>query len=95
VAAHDPAAIAEGRRRLGDVIRYADSSYEALEGADALVIVTDWNEYRHPDFGRIKSALRRSVIIDGRNLYSADRMRSMGFVYDSIGRAGALETVKA
>ncbi len=58
VTAHDPVAIAETRRRLGDSIRYADSNYAALDGADALVIVTDWNEYRHPDFGRIKATLR-------------------------------------
>ena len=95
VAAHDPAAMAEARRRMGDAIRYADSNYEALEGADALVIVTDWNEYRHPDFARIKSILRRPIVIDGRNLYRAERMRAMGFVYDSIGRVAALETVKA
>ena len=58
VTAHDPAAMEEARRLLGDVIRYADSNYQAVEGADALVVVTDWNEYRHPDFGRIKAALR-------------------------------------
>ena len=52
VAAHDPAAMDECKRRLGDAIHYADSNYNALEGADALVIVTDWNEYRHPDFKR-------------------------------------------
>jgi UDPglucose 6-dehydrogenase len=94
VAAHDPAAMHECKRRLGDVIRYADSNYDALEGSDALVIVTDWNEYRHPDFSRIKRELRRPIVIDGRNLYTADRMRSLGFVYESIGRAGALEQVK-
>ena len=95
MAAHDPVAIEESKRRLGDVIRYADSNYDALEGADALVIVTDWNEYRHPDFNRIKSTLRRPIVIDGRNLYGAERMRSMGFVYESIGRTSAAETVKA
>jgi UDPglucose 6-dehydrogenase len=86
VTAHDPVAIAETRRRIGDSIRYADSNYAALEGADALVIVTDWNEYRHPDFGRIKSTLRQPVIIDGRNLFDASKMSSLGFTYDSIGR---------
>jgi UDPglucose 6-dehydrogenase len=86
VTAHDPAAMHEARRRLGDRIRYADSNYAALEGADALVVVTDWNEYRHPDFPRIKATLRRGILIDGRNLYDATKMRSLGFVYDSIGR---------
>jgi len=93
VVAHDPAAMSECRRRLDDRIRYADSNYDALDGADALVIVTDWNEYRHPDFNRMKQALRRPVIIDGRNLYNPDRLRSLGFVYDSIGRASLGEPV--
>ncbi len=86
VTAHDPAAMPETRRKIGDIIRYAESNYDALEGADALVIVTDWNEYRHPDFERIKTALKRPIVIDGRNLYSSERMRAMGFLYDSVGR---------
>jgi UDPglucose 6-dehydrogenase len=86
VTAHDPAATAEARRRLGDTIKYALTNYDALTGADALVVVTDWNEYRHPDFGRIKAALRRPVVIDGRNLYNISKMKSLGFIYDSIGR---------
>ena len=95
VAAHDPAAMEECKRRLGDVIAYAASNYDALDGADALVIVTDWNEYRHPDFNRMKRALRRPIIIDGRNLYNADRLRALGFVYDSIGRAPTQETTSS
>jgi UDPglucose 6-dehydrogenase len=86
VTAHDPAAMSETRRKIGDTIRYADSNYAALEGADALVIVTDWNEYRHPDFNRIKSALRKPIIVDGRNLFDAGKMSSLGFTYESIGR---------
>jgi UDPglucose 6-dehydrogenase len=86
VKAHDPVAEHEARRRLGDRIAYADSNYDAANGADALVVVTDWNEYRHPDFRRIKQALKRPVLIDGRNLYDPQQMRSLGFVYDSIGR---------
>ena len=88
VTAHDPAAMHESQRRLGDRIDYADTNYDALNGADALVVVTDWNEYRHPDFGRIKAALRRPIVIDGRNLYDPSKMRTLGFVYDSIGRVG-------
>jgi len=95
VAAHDPVAMAEGKRRLGDVIRYASSNYDALEGADALVIVTDWNEYRHPDFARMKATLRQPIVIDGRNLYNAARMPALGFVYDSIGRKSLLEPARA
>ncbi len=86
VKAHDPVAEHEARRRLGDRIAYADSNYDAANGADALVVVTDWNEYRHPDFRRIKQALKRPVLIDGRNLYDPLQMRSLGFTYDSIGR---------
>jgi UDPglucose 6-dehydrogenase len=87
VAAHDPVAMNEAKHRLGDRVEFAASSYEALVGADALVVVTDWNEYRHPDFGRIKEALRRPVVVDGRNLYSIEKMRALGFAYASIGRA--------
>ena len=89
VTAHDPAAMHEARRRVGDRIRYADTNYDALAGADALVIVTDWNEYRHPDFQRIKSTLRQPVVIDGRNLYDPAKMRGLGFSYHSIGRGTA------
>jgi UDPglucose 6-dehydrogenase len=91
--AHDPASIAAAKRAIGDVIRYAASSYEALDGADALVIVTDWNEYRHPDFNRMKDTLRQPIVIDGRNLYRHERMKSFGFIYDSIGRSPAAEPV--
>ncbi len=86
VTAHDPAAMEEARRRIGNAINYAPTNYEALTNADALVIVTDWNEYRHPDFARIKATLRRPVIVDGRNLYSTAKMKSLGFTYCSIGR---------
>jgi UDPglucose 6-dehydrogenase len=90
VAAHDPVAMEEARRRLGDRVEFAENSYAALENADALVIVTDWNEYRHPNFERMRSSLRRPIVIDGRNLYDPFKMRSLGFTYVSIGRgAGA------
>ena len=87
VVAHDPAAMEEAQRRLGDTIEYAENNYDALTGADALVIVTDWNEYRHPDFGRMKEALRRPIIIDGRNLYAPEKLTALGFTYRSFGRA--------
>ena len=86
VVAHDPVAMHETERRIGNAITYAASSYEAIEGADALIVVTDWNEYRHPDFDRIKSALKHQVVVDGRNLYDAHKMRALGFTYSSIGR---------
>lgn len=88
VVAHDPVAMHETKRRLGDRIAFADTSYDALAGADALVIVTDWNEYRHPDFGRIKAALKTPVVVDGRNLYDTRKMKGLGFTYASIGRGG-------
>ena len=86
VRAHDPVAMDEARHRLGKSVKFADTNYEALEGADALAVVTDWNEYRHPDFERIKQALRKPIVVDGRNLYDPARMRALGFTYYSIGR---------
>src|SRR5205823_8072887 len=65
---------------------FAETNYEALVGADALVVVTDWNEYRHPDFERVKRTLRQPVIVDGRNLYDVEKMRELGVRYHSIGR---------
>ena len=86
VVAHDPAALEEARRRLGDRIEYVESNYDALRESDALVVVTDWNEYRHPDFNRIRTLLRRPIVIDGRNLYDPAKMRTLGFTYSSVGR---------
>jgi UDPglucose 6-dehydrogenase len=90
VCAHDPAAITEARRHLGDRIAYAETGYEALVGADALVIVTDWNEYRHPDFRRVKATLKRPLIVDARNLYDPAKMASIGLTYHSLGRPAAV-----
>ena len=86
VVGHDPAAMHEAERRLGRKIKFADTNYDAIDGADALVVVTDWNEYRHPDFNKIKSLLKQPVIVDGRNLYDPAKMRALGFTYLSIGR---------
>jgi UDPglucose 6-dehydrogenase len=88
VVAHDPVAMHETQRRIGTRIRYAEHGYDALQGSSALVVVTDWNEYRHPDFERIKRTLAAPVVVDGRNLYDAAKMRRLGFTYDSIGRGG-------
>ena len=89
VCAHDPAAIESGRALLGNRIDYAETNYEALAGADALVVVTDWNEYRNPDFDRVKRTLKQPVIVDGRNLYDVEKMRDLGVRYHSIGRPSA------
>jgi UDPglucose 6-dehydrogenase len=89
ICAHDPAALDHARTLLGNRIDYAETNYEALADADALVVVTDWNEYRHPDFQRVKSTLRQPVIVDGRNLYDVEKMRELGVRYHSIGRPSA------
>ena len=89
IAAHDPVAGGEARRRFGDRITIAATSYDALAGADALVVVTEWNEYRRPDFERIRATLKQPVVIDGRNLYDPARMAGLGFKYLSIGRPQA------
>jgi UDPglucose 6-dehydrogenase len=86
VAAHDPAAMHETKRRIGDRIKYGETNYETLTGADALVVVTDWLEYRHPDFNRIKAALKQPIVVDGRNLYDPSKMAERGFTYLSMGR---------
>ncbi len=89
ICAHDPAAVDHARALLGNRIDYAETNYEALSGADALVVVTDWNEYRHPDFQRVKRTLKQPVIVDGRNLYDVEKMRELGVRYHSIGRPSA------
>ncbi len=89
VAAHDPAAMAEARRRLDGQVTFAETNYEAVDGADALVVVTDWNLYRNPDFERLRTLLKRPILIDGRNLYDPAKMRALGFTYRSIGRERA------
>ena len=89
VCAHDPAAMDHARSLLGNRIAFAETNYEALAGADALVVVTDWMEYRYPDFERVKRTLRQPVIVDGRNLYDVEKMRALGVRYHSIGRPSA------
>jgi UDPglucose 6-dehydrogenase len=86
VRVHDPAAVPSARRLLGERVHYAAHAYDALDGAAALAIVTEWLEYRTPDFNRVRQLLARPLIVDGRNLYEPDRMARLGFTYDSIGR---------
>ncbi len=86
VVAHDPHAMENARKRFGDRISFAADPYAAAHGADALVIVTEWLVYRNPDFERLLAELRGRVLVDGRNLYDAARMRALGFSYASIGR---------
>jgi len=86
VQVHDPAAVETARRHFGDRVTYAAHAYDALAGAAALAVVTEWLEYRNPDFDRIKQLLARPLIVDGRNLYDPERLARLGFTYDSIGR---------
>ena len=86
VRAYDPEATETAKRVFGDRITYCQHSYDALEGADALAVVTEWNEFREPDFKKIKQLLKSPVVFDGRNIYSPEQMRGLGFQYLSIGR---------
>jgi UDPglucose 6-dehydrogenase len=86
VRAHDPKAAETARRMFGDQVEFVGNAYETLAGADALVIVTEWMQFRNPDFERMKSLLKQPVIVDGRNLYDPARMSERGFTYACIGR---------
>ena len=86
VQAYDPEAIPVAKKLFGNRVTYAAKSYEALSGADALTIVTEWNEFREPDFSKMKRLLRQPLIFDGRNIYDPQQMRTLGFTYFSIGR---------
>jgi UDPglucose 6-dehydrogenase len=86
VQAFDPQAAPVAKRIFGNKITLADKSYSALKGADALVIATEWNEFREPDFGRMRKLMKSPVIFDGRNIYSPDQMKAQGFTYYSVGR---------
>jgi UDPglucose 6-dehydrogenase len=86
VRAYDPGAGETARRLFDSRIELSARSYDALEGADALMIVTEWNEFREPDFDRMRRLMRSPVVFDGRNIYSPEHMRSLGFTYFSIGR---------
>jgi UDPglucose 6-dehydrogenase len=91
VSAYDPEAIETSKAILGDSITYVENSYEALENADALITVTEWNEFRNPNFDKIRSSLKSPVIFDGRNLYDPDKMEELNFTYYSVGRRTAIK----
>jgi UDPglucose 6-dehydrogenase len=86
VRAYDPKAMAPAQRLLGERVKLCARSYEAVEGADALAVLTEWNEFREPDFGRVKALMRRPAIFDGRNIYNPSHLREIGFYYEGIGR---------
>lgn len=86
VQVHDPVAQENVRALFGERVRYCGHHYDALDGADALAIVTEWSEFRNPDFAAVKRRMRSPVIFDGRNLYDPKRMQSLGITYFGIGR---------
>ena len=86
VTAFDPEGMANVKKQIGDIISYAKNQYEALDHADALIIATEWNEFRTPDFDKMESALKNKAIFDGRNLFEVNEVRAKGFHYESIGR---------
>ena len=86
VTAYDPEGMQNVKNLIGDKISYGEDQYEVLNGADALLIVTEWSVFRNPDFNRIEKALKNKTIFDGRNLYSLTKMAERGFYYNSIGR---------
>ena len=86
VQAFDPQAAPVAKGIFGNRITFADKSYSALKGADALVIATEWNEFREPDFSRMRKLMKTPVIFDGRNIYNPEQMKAQGFTYYSVGR---------
>ena len=92
VSAYDPIAVHEARKVFGERVDYADSAMEAVDGADALVIVTEWKEFRSPDFERLRASLRERVIFDGRNMYAPEIPAAAGLEYHGIGRKTCRDT---
>ena len=86
VKAYDPEATETARRLFDNRIALCEKSYDALTGADALAVITEWNEFREPDFKRMRQLMKTPVVFDGRNIYSPEQMRALGFTYFSIGR---------
>lgn len=86
VNAHDPVAMGKAKKILSSSVRFFENNYDALKGADALMVVTEWNEFRRPDFDRMKRLMNSPVVFDGRNLYDPKEMRAHGFTYYGIGR---------
>jgi UDPglucose 6-dehydrogenase len=90
VQAYDPEALRVARRIFGARVQLTDGAYDALKGADALAVITEWNEFREPDFDRMRKLMRTPAIFDARNIYRPSHMKALGFTYISIGRADVL-----
>lgn len=86
VKVYDPIAMEECKRRVGNVVEYASDMYEAVLDSDALVLLTEWKQFRMPSWGVIKKAMKQPLVFDGRNIYDVQEMKSQGFVYHCIGR---------
>ena len=86
VKVYDPVSMDNARKLLPAGVTFCDSPYEAAEGSDAVVLVTEWNEFKYLNLERLRGALRRPVIFDGRNIWEPERMRRLGFEYHSVGR---------
>lgn len=91
ITAYDPEAMNNVKKMLGDQICFAENQYDALKGADALIIATEWNEFRTPDFLKIVSKMKSKTVFDGRNLFDTTAIKELGFYYDSIGRPTSTE----
>ena len=89
ITAYDPEAMPNVKAQIGDKIKYAGSQYEALTGADFLIIATEWSEFRTPDFERMEKEIKHKIIFDGRNLFDVQKMKELGYHYESIGRTDA------
>ncbi len=86
IKAYDPVAIEEAKRRIGDIVEYTDDMYEATIDADALLLITEWNEFRLPKYKVLKKLMARTIVFDGRNIYDPEEMNNFGFAYYCIGR---------
>ena len=86
VSAYDPVAMEEGKRILGDKIEFAQDEYDTCIDADALILVTEWSEFRLPNFRVLQKLLKNNLIFDGRNIYDPEEMKELGFSYYAIGR---------
>jgi len=86
IKAYDPVALENSKKYFGAKVEWFQSNYEALKDSDGLIIVTEWNEFRSPDFKTVKNLLKQPIIFDGRNIYNPTQVRSLGFTYYSMGR---------
>jgi UDPglucose 6-dehydrogenase len=90
LSVYDPEAMANVKGLIGNIVKYGENQYEVLEHADALIIATEWNEFRTPNFLKMVTTMNNKVIFDGRNLFDIHAIRQLGFYYESIGRAIAI-----